>query len=212
MRMLVLSCMAAVTLIGQQVAVGQPVVAVVNVAEVSERYQKTGDLEAQFDEIRKQLNDKRESLRQRIELTVRSLQEEFKPGTDDYRQRHKQLALLEAEEKYFVESETRAIEQGMAQSLRAIFDDIQVAVQQVAEEKGVDIVLAADRMPEGVSDSAVQVRQQIMLQKVLYWSPQVSLTDAVVTRLNATYAAKGGKASLDPAPVAGSAGQPRETR
>ena len=181
---------------GPQLVMGQPVVAVVNVPAVSERFQKTADLEAHFDAIRRTLNEQRDALREKIERTARSLEEEFKPGTDDFRARRKQLAMLEAELQYFIESEGRRIEQGLATSLRAIFDDIQATVRLVAEEKGIDIVLAADRMPDETADTGAQVRQQILLQKVLYWSPQADITDAVVTRLNARYEAQGGKASL----------------
>ena len=181
---------------GPQLVMGQPVVAVVNVPAVSERFQKTADLEARFDAIRRTLNEQRDALRDKAERTARSLEEELKPGTDDFRARRKQLAMLEAELQYFIESEGRRIEQGLASSLRAIFDDIQATVRLVAEEKGIDIVLAADRMPDETADTGAQVRQQILLQKVLYWSPQADITDAVVTRLNARYEAQGGKASL----------------
>ena len=174
----------------------QPVVAVVNVPAVSERYQKTTDLEEHFDGIRRKLNEQRDALREKIERTARSLEEEFKPGTDDYRARRKQLAMLEAELQYFIESEGQRIERGMAGSLRRIYDDIHATVRILAEEKGIDIVLAADRMPDDAADSAARVRQQILLQKVLYWGPQVDITDVVVKRLNARYEAQGGKASL----------------
>lgn len=191
-----LGVVGVVLALGPQDVIGQPVVAVVNVPVVSERYQKTADLEAHFDAVRRRLNEQRDALREKIERTARSLQEEFKPGTDDFRARRKQLAMLEAELQYFVESEGRGIEQGLATSLRAIFDDIQATVRIVAEEKGIDIVLAADRMPKETAESAPQVRQQILLQKVLFWSPQVDVTDAVVERLNARYEAQGGKASI----------------
>ena len=52
------------------------------------------------------------------------------------------------------------------------------------------------RMPDETADTGGQVRQQILLQKVLFWSPQVDITDAVVVRLNARYESQGGKASL----------------
>lgn len=183
-------------LVGATARAAQPAVAVVNIPAVSEQYRKTADLEAHFDGVRQKLNEEREALRAKIDRTARSLQEEFKPGTDDYRQRRKQLAMLEAELQYFVESEGQRIEAGLARSLRMIFDDIHKVVGEVARDEGIDIVLAADQMPTEAADSPTPVRQQILLQKVLYWSPEVDLTDEVVARLNARYEAQGGKSSI----------------
>lgn len=196
MKRIWLSVIGIVLAVSPQNVFGQPVVAVVNVPAVSERYKKTADLEAHFDAIRRNLNEQRNALREKIERTARSLEEELKPGTEDFRARRKELALLEWEHQYFVESEGQGIERGLAVSLRAIFDDIHATVKIVAEEKGIDIVLAGDRMPQETVDSGPQVRQHILLQKVLYWSPKVDLTDAVVERLNARYEAQGGKASI----------------
>jgi len=162
-------------------------VAVVNVPLVSEEYDKTAVLEAHFEGIRRKLNDRRNAMKDKIDLAGRSLQEELKPGTDAYRERRKQLALLEAELQWFVESEGQRAEQGLAESLKEIYSDIQTAVREVARESGIDVVLAADKLPDMPPDSAVRVRQQILLQKVLYWNPRLDITDQVVTWLNAKY-------------------------
>ncbi len=66
----------------------------------------------------------------------------------------------------------------------------------MAEEKGVDVVLAVDRLPDKSPNSPNAVRQQIMLQKVLYWNPRLDMTAEVVSRLNAQYKSAGGKSSL----------------
>ena len=188
---------AGLLAVGQAGATGSARVAVVDVPTVSEGYHKTADLEAKFESVRQTLNQQRDTLRDRVELTRRSLQEELKPGTEEFRARRKQLALLEAELQYFMESESQRIETDLARSLERIFADIQAVVQVVAQEKGIDIVVAADRMPDSAAESPTQVRQQILLQKVLYWSPQVDLTNEIVTRLNANYKAEGGRSSIE---------------
>ncbi|MFH1109740.1 MAG: OmpH family outer membrane protein [Planctomycetota bacterium] len=175
--------------VGPQLAHADTKVAVVNVAGASEKYAKTADLEAQFDAVRRKLNQERDAMKEKIEKANRSLQEELKPGTDEFRARRKQIALMEAELQWFVESEGQKVEKGLAESLRSIYDDIQTAVREIAQGKGVDIVLAADQLPAETPDSANQVRQHILLQKVLFWNPSVDLTDEVITRLNARYKA-----------------------
>ncbi len=168
-------------------ALASPRIAVVNVAAVSEKYQKTTDLEAQFDALRRRLGQERDAMKDKLDRANRSLQEELKPGTEEYRQRRRDIAIMEAELQWFIDNEGQKVEKGLAESLRNIFDDIQAAVREIAEEQGIEIVLAADRLPGDSPDSPAQARQMILLQKVLYWKPEVDLTEAVVARLNKNY-------------------------
>ncbi len=169
---------------------GSTSVAVVDVPAVSERYEKTRDLEAAFEQRRVGFTRQRDALRERIKRTGRSLQEEVKPGTKEFEDRRKQFVMLEAELQWFVETEGQKIEEGLAQSLREIYDDIQAVVRDVADERGIDVVLAADRLPNEPARSPMQARQQIVLQKVVYWNPRVDITEEVVVRLNAKYKAQ----------------------
>lgn len=178
-------------------ALGTTRVAVVNIAVASERYLKTTDLEAKFEQDRVRYNEQMTALKQEVERTARSLQEELKPGTQDFVDRQKKLVMLEAEAKWITEFEGRKMEQGLAISLRTIYNDIQAVISQIAEEQGIDVVLAADRLPSEPPSGTGQARQQIILQKVLYWHPRTDLTDEVVSRLNAAY--KAAKAASAPA-------------
>jgi Skp family chaperone for outer membrane proteins len=162
-------------------------VAVVNVATLSEKYAKTKDLESQFDALRKSLGQQREAMKEKIERAKAALQEELKPGTEEFLQRRKEIAMMEAELQWFVESEGQKVEKGLAQALRSIFDDIHVVVQELADEEGIQVVLAADNVPAEAPDTPNQARQTILLQKVLYWKPETDMTDAVLTRLNQRY-------------------------
>ncbi len=168
-------------------ASGAVKVAVINLPEVSERYHRTADLERHFEEIRKSLNEKRDAKNAKIEKMARSLQEELKPGTEAFDKRRKELAMLQAELQWFVEAEGKKVEQGLAEALRKIYKDIQAVVADVARDRGVDIVLASDTVPDETPSSPSQVRQHILLQKVVYWSPNVDITDEVVQRLNTRY-------------------------
>lgn len=173
--------------VGQGGALGSAKVAVVDIPVVSEQYQKTKDLEAAFEQRRVQFNAQRDGLKDKMDRTNRSLQEEFKPGSAEHDERKKQLAVYEVELQWFVETEGQRIEEELAKSLRVIYNDIHTVVQQVAEEHGIDVVLAADRLPQEAARSATQARQQIVLQKVVYWNPRVELTDEVIKKLNEKY-------------------------
>src|SRR3972149_2568380 len=199
---------ALVLAVGPRLSHGSTKGAGVNVGAVSEKYAKTADLEAQFDTVRRKLNQERDSMKEKIEKANRSLQEELKPGTDEFRARRKQVVLMEAELQWFVESEGQKVEKGLAESLRSIFTDIHNAVREIAQEKGVDVVLAADQLPAETPDSPTQVRQHILLQKVLFWNPGVDLTDEVVSRLNVRY--KAGAARPGPITIESSQIRPKE--
>ena len=186
--------MAAFVTVGQANPTGgtnsldQPTkTAVVDVPAVSAGYLKTKDLEAQLERRNTALLQERNTLREKIERTGRSLQEELKPGTSEFEQRRKQLALYEAEMEWFVDSIGRMLEREVAATLRSIYEDIHAVVRTVAEERGIDVVVAADRLPPDPAQGATQARQQIIMQKVLYWSPRVDLTEEVIARLNASY-------------------------
>jgi len=64
-------------------------VAVVNVPVVSERYLKTADLEAVFEQRRKSFTEQRDAMRERLERLRRSLEEELKPGTKEFEERRR---------------------------------------------------------------------------------------------------------------------------
>ncbi len=162
-------------------------VAVVNVPVVSERYRKTTDLEARFDAIRNRLKQERAAMQDRLDRQRRSLMEELKPGTPEFAERRKSVAMLEAEIQWFVESESAHVERGLAESLRSIYADVHAVVAEIAKEKGYDLVLASDLLPPETPENPNQVKQQILLQKVMYWSPNVDITDEVVNRLNGRY-------------------------
>lgn len=180
--------MVALAVQGGAPVLAATTVAVVNVPQASDRYHKRSDLEAQFESVRENLNQKRTALQEKIDRTKRSLQEELKPGSDAYRTRSLELAQLEAEMQWFMETEANRVEQQLASSLKSIYKDIQAAVAEIAKEKGIDIVLAADELPATPAENTRQARQEIMLQKVVYWQPKVDITDDVVERLNSKYA------------------------
>ena len=169
---------------GQQDNFASARVAVVSIGEVSEKYQRTTELESFFDGQRSQFQKTRDEQKQKIERMTKSLQEELKSGTPEFRERAKQITMMEAELKWFVESEGQRLEEGLKSSLRSIYKDMLVVVREVADAKKLDLVVASDRMPESLPESPNQLRQQILLQKVVYWTPRVDITAEVIQRLN----------------------------
>lgn len=162
-------------------------VAVVNVAVASEQYARTRDLEAEFEQRRLKIREESDQFRSQIEQKRRILTEQLKPGTDAFNVTREELAVLEARAQFFVESRTRMMDEALAQSLRSIYLDIQSAVSELANEQGLDVVLAVDALPGDEASTPTAAKQQILLQKVVYWNPRKDMTESVISRLNANY-------------------------
>ncbi|MGB0717552.1 MAG: OmpH family outer membrane protein [Phycisphaerae bacterium] len=163
-------------------------VAVINVADASEKYARTRDLEAEFEQRRIRLREEGDQFREQIEQKRRILAEQLKPGTDAFNTTREELAVLEARAQFFVESQTRMMDEALARSLRSIYLDIQATVSIIAQEQGIEVVLAIDALPGDEASTPTTAKQQILLQKVVYWNPRRDITETVISRLNANYA------------------------
>lgn len=168
-------------------------IAVVNVPRVSEQYLRTGQLEQRFEEQRRKYNQERETRKAEYEKLARSLEEQFKPGTADYEERREQLLVLKYRFETFVQTEEAKLETDMTNSLRSIYEDITQMVGRVAEEKGIDLVLPIEPFPDETPESSTVFRQRVMLQKVIYASPRLDITEEVLRRLNQEYKQSGAK-------------------
>lgn len=196
MNMIWIALATGLAMAGQQDSSRGIRAAVVNVPRVSEQYRKTAELETHFEKLRDTFTKEHDAQREKIQRMTRSLREELKPGSEDFRQRAKQVAMLEAQLAWFNESEGERIEIGLRTSLLSIYEDIHAAIREIAGERNLDLVLTADRLPEDPPGSTGQVRQQILLQKVLYWNPRVDITDAVIERINLRYQQRAKGASM----------------
>lgn len=163
-------------------------VAVVNVPAVSDAYLRTDDLEQDFEALRVRFNEERTRRAEEIRNKREQLDAQFKPGTEDYAKRQEEIMILETRLKSYEQSEGAKLEREIAASLRKLFDDIKRMVSVVASEKGYDVVLAAEQLPAEIPDANV-LKNQILMQKVLYFSPRVDLTAEVTSRLNSEYQA-----------------------
>lgn len=174
-------------------------VAVVNVPSIFERYLKTADLEATMQRRQEVFAGQVKEFRAEIDRVKRSLHEELKPGTPEYQERAKKAMVLETELQWFTETERQKHDKARADSFRQIYEDIRAAVGEVAGERGIAIVVAADQLPTETPPNPAQTQNMIMLQKVIYWHPGADITEDVITRMNSRYQQK----NLKPTPGLG---------
>lgn len=182
---------------------GQPAsggIAVVDLARVFDGYRMTKDLEQRFDDRRRVIGDQAESRRYAVEKQLAALQA-FDPASRDYAERREELYRMEFEFKVWLSMEEQRLKDEHMAWLRNIYDHVRQAVADVAESRGIDLVLTYDELSPDVPDS-LSLRREILLKKVLYFSDRVDLTAQVLEGLNQTYEKTGGAASLkEPPPL-----------
>jgi len=74
--------------------------------------------------------------------------------------------------------------------LRDLYIKIRQSVAAISKENGYDLVLISDDyreivvMPNANTSREYQVREQIELQRIIYASPQIDITEQIVTHMN----------------------------
>ncbi len=212
-------------------AQAQTKVAVINVEEVFAKYRRPAVLEEEIRARQKGFVDEADQRRQAIDRKRQALQA-YKPGTPDHDAKAREIRRDEIEFQVWRTLGEEEIKLQHKNSFRLIYDDVRAGVAALAKERGIDLVLTYDTLTDEAPDSQ-SLRQQILLQKVIYWSPHVDITADVIERINATFeqqnptlkdpssdaepvesssryaaAADSAKAPGDPAPGAGGSEKP----
>lgn len=182
-----------------QNAQAQSKIAVIDVAQVFESYDMTRDLEAMFNAKRRELSEEAEQRRSSIEQMRRGLAA-FDPASTDYITREKDLIRAEVDFQVWSTHSEQRLKENHKRWLLAIYRNTQETVRRLAGERNIDLVLTYDRLTEDAPDS-VTLRQQILLQKVIYHHSRIDITSEVLNRLNNEYKSTGGIRSLDAPPV-----------
>lgn len=170
-------------------------IAVLNVARVFEQYEMTRDLESLFDTARRAAADEAEKRRTNTEQLRKALTA-FDPGSDDYLQREKEIDRAELDFQVWSKATERKLKSDHLRWMKEIYNNTQAVIAQIAQERSLDLVLTYDALTDDAPDS-VALRQQILLQKVIYHNPGKDITDEVLRRLNEAYRKSGGIKTLD---------------
>ncbi len=176
-------------------------IAVLDVARVFEAYEMTRDLEAAFDERRREAANEAERRRGNIEQMRRALAA-FDPESEDFARREQELVQAEVEFQVWSAMQERTLKNDHKRWLKHIYRRTQDTIAEIAGERDIDLVLTYDALTEDAPDSAA-LRQQILLQKVIFHDEKIDITDAVLQRLNKAYRDEGGAQSLTTPPDEG---------
>ncbi len=175
-------------------------IGVVRIADVMNRFRQTEDLETVFRERRMQFdaeNQKRqEALKGRVEELAR-----FKPETPERLARERDLLRLQAE--YEVHARLTAAEMDRQQRvwMLRVYREVNAAAAAEARAQNLELVVAY-RSPEFDAPDVGTLKRQIVQREILYARDTIDVSGAVLDRINADYARRGGirtiRARLDP--------------
>ena len=178
-------------------------IAVCNPARVFGDMQETKDLKQKLENDRKQIEAEVQQRQGKVK-DLQAARDLLKPDSAQY-QDADQKFMQEAIQFDTWSKITQAQLQGQQKAqMKNLFDKIVAATAAVAQQKGVDLVLADQRpdLPENLAAINVdQLRAILNGRNVLFSTDKVDITQAVVAELDAKYKASGGA----PAPAAGGA-------
>ena len=161
-------------------------IAVCDVGVIFTNYQKAKDLEMKFGERRNALKAEDDKRGKKIESIEQELREGLKANSKEYEDRLAEYTKLTIDRETWVKYEEVRATREYSRLSSEMFKDIQTVAGQVAIEKGFDVVLSNDA---ALTDQKTDVYRLIETKKVLYSSPAVDITNAVLAKLNEQYKA-----------------------
>jgi Skp family chaperone for outer membrane proteins len=194
-----------VTCLTSAAAFAQTNIGVVNPGHVFQQMQETRDLKAKLEIDRKNLEGEVGARQQKVK-DLQASRDLLKPDSPQYQQAD-QAFMKEAIEFDTWSKITQAQLQGQQkQQLKTLFDKIVIATQEVAQQRGFDLVIADQRpeMPENLAQISVeQLRAMLNGRNILHSNEKVDLNNAVIASLDAKYKSGGASnGAAAPAPAA----------
>jgi Skp family chaperone for outer membrane proteins len=160
-------------------------IAGVDVVRVFNEYERQRDLTSQMEQIQGTLDAENTARRQRIEA-LQTAMSTMQPTDPTFESRREELLRMQIDYKNWVDLKQAQMGREVSRWSGRVYEEIIAAVQQVAQQSGIDVVLYKDEFIPQV-DSPEAMREQIRRRKVLYCSSNADLTDKVLIKLNQDY-------------------------
>jgi Skp family chaperone for outer membrane proteins len=167
-------------------------IAVANAGKIFSDIKEKKDWEQKMLQDQKTLQDTAFQKQQK----VKSLQEQrdnLRTDSPQYADKDKELQSAKIDLEVWAQIQQAESQRTNKLQTKALFDKIVNSVAAVATAKGIDLVIADQHpeVPDNFMEQATleQVRQMLGTRNVLYSSPQVDITQDVITQMDADYSA-----------------------
>ncbi|NBX25392.1 MAG: hypothetical protein EBQ99_04995 [Planctomycetes bacterium] len=144
--------------------------------------------EARLTELMKAEAAKRDA----ITAEMQSLQaeaENFKPNTTNFVETGRKIADAAGRLKVFEEFLKRKMEFEQAQLVRGTYNAIKASLPDLCKAQGIDVVFMDDATPPFDRADPRPITQQISGRRMLWFNPQLDITDALIKSMNESFAA-----------------------
>lgn len=162
-------------------------VAVCDVVEIFNNYQRAKDLTATLNDRRKGIQAENDDRGKKIDDKQEEMKA-LKQGSKEYEARFNELQRMVLEREAWLKfQETLAIREHHRLTVD-MYEEIQKMITALAKERSIQIVLFRD--PENItSQNTAELLRQIGMRKVLYSDGSVDMTEDTLRRLNEAYRA-----------------------
>lgn len=127
--------------------------------------------------------------------------DELPQASEKYKQLLDKYSLESHKYRAYIEFCKAKIGIERAKAIRETYDQIKQSVARLSSSNGYAIVLADDSVVQIPLGNAEDTTRQISARKIVYASPTVSITQMVISDMNAAFTAAGGVVPPMPAPL-----------
>jgi Skp family chaperone for outer membrane proteins len=176
----------------RQAAAQDSKIGVANLSRIIQSMQEAQDRnKAKGDEVRR-LDEEQKAKAMALD-NLKKERENFKKDSPEYKERSEQLLQKSIEFQAWNDLKKVDLTRRQKDEVKSFYDKINAAIQQIATEKKLDVVLAdfSVDIPDLDQINPEQLQTIIRQKQVLFTAKGVDISDDVINRLNAQYKAAG---------------------
>ena len=163
-------------------------VATIDVVLIVNEYQRQKDLSEEMLRLQQALSAESETRTQKIDAAQAELNA-FNPTDPAYKKTMQDLFAMRIDYKNWHELKQAMMTGEVAVWTHTIYKEIVDAASSIAQREGIDVVLYRDEFPPVIND-VQEMRNIIRQRKMIYSNPQIDMSQAVLSALNAAYRAQ----------------------
>ncbi len=167
------------------VSAGVTKVAVCDIVEVFNNYERAKDLTSKLNERTKGIEGENQTRLKSLEAIKMEL-EGLNPGSPEHDQRLNELQRLSIERDAWLKFQETLARREHVRFTQQMYEEILGTIGEISREKGIQIVLYREKDFQQAANTA-ELLQQIQLRKVLYSDQSIDITETVLERLNLAY-------------------------
>lgn len=164
-------------------------VAIANPGRIFAELKETQQIEKRLREHGVEVQQKEREMTTNIK-TLRDARDQIKKGTPEYEQRNSELRKAMIEYKTWVELTQAEVQQQNKEQTLALYEKIRAAVAEVARQKGVDLVIADQRIDleqKYEKLTVEQLRSALTEQNILFANDNADLSADVIALMDAQF-------------------------